>query len=1035
MAQRQPININFAEGLDTKSDPKQLSIGKFLSLQNSVFTKARLLGKRNGYGPLTALPDTTSTYLTTFGGNLTAIGTKLQAFSQGPKQWVNKGTFQPISFSQVPVVRSALNQTQADAVVATNGLVCTVFTEVNNSVASYKYVIQDSVTGQNIIAPTLIPVSSGTVTGSPRVFLLGGYFIIVFTNVITAVSHLQYIAVSTNMPTVVTANADIASSYVAKTTLSWDGVVFGSALYIAYDTLAGGQQVAITSLNTSFVVAAPQSFIGSIATIMSMSADIESGLAIIYAAFYDLASTTGFVVAVDQNLNQVMTATQIISSGTVNNITCTAQGGICTVAYENAATYSYDANIATNFLASVSVTRPNTVTTGTVGPTTTFLRSVGLASKAFLINGVMYMLTAYDGKSTTVAAFQPTYFMVNLSGNVVARFAYQNGGGYLTVGLPQAQVVGVSVNVAYLFKDLIQSINTQGGLNSAGLAASPGGIYSQTGVNLATLAFNASTLSISELGKNLNLSGGMLMSYDGNTINEQDFNLFPDSIEATWSTTGGNIQAQPDGATNTNAYFYQVIYQWTDAQGNIFNSAPSIPISVTTTGTGTTGSITIHGPNMRLTYKTGVKIIIFRWSVHQQNYYQVTSIPAPLLNSTTTDSFTFVDTLADSAIIGNSLIYTTGGVIPDFGGPASTAITIFDTRLWLIDAEDQNLLWYSKQVIEGTPVEMSDLFTLFIAPNAGASTNTGPMHCLAPMDDKLIIFKANAIYYINGTGPDNTGANNQFSQPIFITSTVGSVNQNSIVLMDNGLMFQSDKGIWLLGRNLATTYIGAPVEAFNSATVNSAVVVPGTTQVRFTLSTGITLMYDYFYGQWGTFVGVPAVSSTIYNNLHTYINSIGGVAQETPGIYLDNGNPVLMQFTTGWINPAGLQGYLGASEFYFLGEYFSPHKVVTEIAYDYNSAPQQLTVITPTNASPAYGQPSPFGQGTPFGGPTSVEQWRVHLTKHRCEAFQISVQEQFDSTLGIPAGAGFTMSGLDLVVALRKGWRPISSAHSAGGQQ
>ena len=34
-----------------------------------------------------------------------------------------------------------------------------------------------------------------------------------------------------------------------------------------------------------------------------------------------------------------------------------------------------------------------------------------------------------------------------------------------------------------------------------------------------------------------------------------------------------------------NAYFYQVTYEWSDSQGNLFRSAPSIPISVTTTGT------------------------------------------------------------------------------------------------------------------------------------------------------------------------------------------------------------------------------------------------------------------------------------------------------------------------------------------------------------------------------------------------------------------------------------------------------------------
>jgi len=40
--------------------------------------------------------------------------------------------------------------------------------------------------------------------------------------------------------------------------------------------------------------------------------------------------------------------------------------------------------------------------------------------------------------------------------------------------------------------------------------------------------------------------------------------------------------------------------------------------------------------------------------------------------------------------------------------------------------------------------------------------------------------------------------------------------------------------------------------------------------------------------------------------------------------------------------------------------------------------------------------------------------------------------EVYDGTEGAPAGAGFTLSGLNLVVGLKKGYRPIRSAYSAG---
>jgi hypothetical protein len=340
MLQKQPIPISFNLGVDTKTDPKQVQAGRFLSLQNSVFSTTGEMKKRDGYSQLTTLPSPAS-YITTFGGNLTAIGSTLQAYSPGTKSWLNKGTFQPIAMNVIPTVRSALNQTQADSVIASNGFVCTVYSELNYMTYDYKYVIQDYASQQYIVGPTLIPANGGgTITGSPRVFLLGGYFIIVFTNVISATNHLQYIAVSVNSPTTVTANADIASGYGSAPTVSWDGVVVNNQLFIAYNTAAGGQQIKITYLDTSLVLGTTVSFAGQICTMMSMYVDATNlAQIVIYAAYYDVAGKTGHVLAIDNNLNKLMSPTSIITVLTVDNITCTAQNGICTVVYEVANAY------------------------------------------------------------------------------------------------------------------------------------------------------------------------------------------------------------------------------------------------------------------------------------------------------------------------------------------------------------------------------------------------------------------------------------------------------------------------------------------------------------------------------------------------------------------------------------------------------------------------------------------------------------------------------------------------------------------------
>lgn len=1007
--QKQAISINFAEGLDQKGDPFQLKPGKFLSLKNSVFSTTGRLQKRNGFSQLASLPDTTSTYVTTFNGNLTAIGQSLEAYSMGSETWVNKGAFQPLELSTLPLIRNNLNQSQSDSSIAANGLICTVYTEVNNTTSTYKYAVADSVTGQNIVAPTEIPGAGGVVTGSPRVFLLGNYFVIVFTNVIAATNHLQFIAINTTLPTSVTVNADLSTTYTPSTTVNFDGVVVNNSLYVAYNSSAAS--IKMTYLDSTLLQHNTVTFAGRVATLMSVAADSTGSTPIIYAVFYDLASTTGYALAVNQQLNTVLAPTLVIAAGTVLNITSVAQSGVCTFYYEVSNNYSYDGAIPTHFIDRNTITQA-----GVVGTAGVLVRSVGLASKAFLLTGRSYFLAVYN------STYQPTYFLINDSGKVISQLAYENAGPYYTKGLPNASVDEDenTASISYLRKDLISATNkTQG---AAALTASP--VYSQTGVNLSNFKIGTSKIITAEIGQNLLLTGGFLWMYDGYQAVENNFFLYPDSVEVTTSATGGLLTAQQ--------YFYQVTYEWSDNQGNVFRSAPSIPVSVTTTGA--TSSNTVNVPTLRLTHKTAnpVKIVIYRWSTAQQTYYQVTSLTAPTLNSTTTDSIAFVDVLADSAILGNNIIYTTGGVVENIGPPSFSDISLFKSRLLGVDSEDTNLLWYSKQVINSTPVEMSDLFSMYIAPTTGAQGSTSGMKFTAPMDDKAIIFKKDALYYITGNGPDNTGANNDFSEPIFITATVGSENKSSLVFIPQGLMFQSDKGIWLLGRDLSTQYIGAAVQNFNQYTVQSAVNVPGTNQVRFTLSNGQTLMYDYFENQWGIFEGTPCISSTLFEGLHTFINQYGQVFQESPNTYLDGTNPVLMSFTTSWLNLAGLQGYERLYYFYLLGTFLSPHKLAISIAYDYNSNPTQQSIIVPDNYNATWGGDATWGANALWGGQPALEQWRIFAQRQRCEAFQITVQEIFDSSYGVPAGAGFTMSGINSVVGLKKAYRPIAAKNTVG---
>lgn len=1084
---KKTIEFNFSSGIDTKTDPNQVAIGKFINLENIVFDNVGLLMKRNGFGSLTTLSASFLSSITTYMGSLVALGNTLNIYSPDQNLWITKGQINQVSLNTITLYRSATSQSAVDSAVSAAGLSCTVWVD---SDGNSKYQVNDSSNGQVLLSAVNLP----TVANAPRVFALTRSFLITFLTTVSATPHLQYISVPYTSLSSPTSATDI-SAQVKTNATGYDGAVYNGTLYIAWNGSDGGGAIRQCSINSALTQSTTHVISGQTADLMSVV--INPTNTNIWMTFWNSSANNALTAILDLNGNVVLTSTTVLSSTVISQITGVINGGILNLFYQ--VTNTYPSSVRSDYVQTKTVT-----ITGSGSSATTVLRSVGLASKAFLVNSIPYVMMTYGG------SFQPTYFISDVSGNIQAKLAYANGGGYVSGQVLPNVSTNLSGNIfiPYLYKDLLLSVSKLNTVDQvqAGAQIVNSNVYSQSGINGASFNFSTGALT-NEISGSLHLTGGFLSSYDGVRPVENNFHVWPEDITGSITGSGGGLQPQQ--------YWYQVTYEWTDGQGFIIRSSPSVPLKVDSTSTTTTnftftsvfssgansitassvtglfvgqyltdsttgtniqantyitsivGSVvglslptagnsasspgdtlstnnvitnTLTIPTLRLTAKTGVslvRIVVYRWSTANQEYYQTSSITSPLLNNPAADTVTFTDRNNDNSIIGNPLIYTTGGVVEDISPPSTQIMTLWQDRLFLVDAEDQNLIWFSKQAIENTPLEMSDLLTIYVAPSIGATGPTGPITALFPMDSNLIIFKENIPFYITGTGPDNLGNNNLFTDPQAIAASVGCDNQSSLVLIPQGLMFESQNGIWILERNLQTNYIGAAVEDFTMAgNVLSAVSVPGTNQVRFTLDSGVTLMYDHYKGEWSTFTGIPSISSCIYNEFHTILNQYGKLFQETPGIYLDGTNPVLVSFTSAWIkSEVMIQGWQRAYWFVLLGNYISPHNLTIGVAYDFNPSIYQQAAIAPDNYSPAWGGDTKWG-GSPdltWGGNGPIEQWQVNFEKQSCQSFQLTLTEQFDPTKGQAAGAGLTISGLNLVVGTKKAYpRNISTTHRTG---
>lgn len=1067
------ISISFGQGIDTKADPNQVIPGKLIALYNATLSETLALNKRNGYQPQAtfttgvASSSLTNQKLATFNNQLLAFdGKSCQSISGGSPIFIDN--FQGAQPSITTVQREVTALINCDSAYNTN-FNNTAYTWSSSCIAPNFQ--QLSFLGS--IGKLQINSANGTVLASTginnfvkqRLFSFGNNFY--WVGIAYATSALQYyqipatgssasFALATNVGT-----GAVGGDFQSNTLTTgfnryqrYDGCIAANNLYVAWF------QPATSAINVSLIT------VSGVTLTKSFQADASGALGIfgdsgnVWVVYHNGATSAGFAAFSTSALNiqsgpNAWFTSDVPAAGngfqvnlpqTFTGTNNALQANVYTQflnyyppSQPSAATITWNSLQRSDFIAKQSL---NGALNATSGSSSVVIRGMGLSSKAFNYLGDDYFLAAYGGTQTASSAdrLEPTYFLVTptkSTNNIVSKIAYQNGAGYdfqtgglsflgnsnygsVGYGLPLPQVFSTPANpnqfnVPYLIKTAAIT------LSSTSLQQ-PFFISYNYGINAAALNFNAPTLNVAaSYGSNLNISGGYLAAFDGKNITEQNFHLFPEDVQLVGSSTFGP-------AANTYAYCY--LYEYQDAQGNIFRSYPSKSYSITTAGSSAIYQIV---PTLRATNKKNVKIRAFRNapSIDSLTFHDINPL-SPAINSPSIDNVVIQDSLTDAALIGNPVLYTTGNVVPDTGAPAPLWMTTYKLRLMILDPE-QNIWWYSKEVIPGTTVEMSALQTFSVNTKYGNS-NAG-----LEMDDKFILFTRStdgslgAIYYMTGEGPSPNGQNNDFSLPNIITSTLTTNNPNSLVLTPDGIMFQSDKGIWVLGQNLSPDYIGAPVEGFNQSTVTSANVIPGTTQVRFTLNSGVCLVWDYFQRQWSVFSNINATHGLLFQSLFTYLSqnqSQAMVLQETIGQYLDLSAAILRSLTTSWLSFAGLQGYQRASRAYLLGNNQTPSLINVSLAYDFNPSPSQTAVVKPlSNPNGSWGKNPFWGSGTSFGGADPNSPYRINFTRQKCMSLQITLQESLDPN-NIVYGPGAIWEAIGVVIGGKLSYPKLPAANS-----
>ena len=1021
--ERQVITMPLAQGVDTKTDAKQVVAGKLLELENGVFTTLKAIRKRDGNVTLgTQVTNGAASFTTidagkglaTYGNELLlANGESIYSYDQAPNAWTDKGAFESVYVTNASVVRDSYDQACPDGVTHPDGLQAYVW-EDSSGTNVIKYCIIDSATGQTVQPATLL--ASNAI--KPRVITISGLFLFYWYDTSATTLKVAQLPVgSPNGTPSASTLTGLASdeNAINSTSPNYDVCVVGNQIAVAFNNrlTGGGTTVRMyygfnptTQSATQYsqpdrsraitVFPAQTVTVGATGLVVAFSTD--NGSSPYTASVVYLALTSQLLLVnsdtVETGLESVRAITGIAAPNGTDNFqlywsVISSTPGVARKTYKAVVDSQYNYTL-----------------------TSPWLQTAVLIARAFAYNGNVYVPVTYWTSET----IQPTNFIVREDLYIAAKALASVSGGY-----PRTNSLSYGTISRTILPGVTQISASEFRFACTEQALTAGaGIQTPNNVSALTFNFDSPEHSYGHatLGQDLHFTGGFVQMYDGVSVVEHNFHLYPDFCTTSVSTSGGHIAA--------GTYTYAVTYEWIDNQGNPHISYPLLVPNVVVGGT-TTGSVQLTVPYLQFTAKTSnpVQIIFYRTQSLGPVLYRISSLTVPDYNviNGASSTLTYTDTLADASIETNPQLYTqpldttVDAVVPNQPAPPTGFMQLHRNRIWVVDSTNPLQIWYSKEVLAGYPVEFNSTFVKQIDPRGG------PVTALATVDDKLLVFKKSHIFFIVGQGPTNNNQNDDLSDAILITTDCGCIEPRSVVGTPVGIMFQSAKGIYLIDRSLAVQYVGSPVEAYNNETITSATLVSTTNQVRFTLESGKTLVFDYFVQQWGTFTNQYAVDSLVWQDTMVMLRSNGNVLKETPGVFTDAGSPIKLKLATSWLSFANVQGFQRVRRAQILGAWKSAHNLLVSVCVDFNDTIIQQATIVPAPVT-YYGGSSPYGAESVYGGTFQLYQWRVDLARQKTQAVKLILEDLPAAT----AGEGLSLTSLGFEVGAKTGLNKVPAS-------
>ena len=997
---KRKVTVPLAAGLQTKADPRALQPPGLTVCKNIEFEEVGGLQKRKPYVSIgvNILGGGTLSNVRRFYANgdelICFTSEALYSWSARDTAWVLKATWLAAKVTEQSSFVDPTEQVSTDRCEVGN---CVIFAWVKNHGTATSRTVwvaaKDKTTGATILPAT--QPSSGGVTGvdRPRLVALASKALLFFVN---SDDDLVVIGLT---PATLAADLAVAGTLILDTADHsdyYDAVSDGTAAYFAVRR----------NPNTSYEVG----------TVSSAVAVTKATIARACSGPISLAVSPGgasrLLVARD---NSGTLRGDILNQSTFAEVTANVSLGTTSTAFVQVTAcyrtvqvggqwncYVFVGELEDEGGNSGNLFRVATLNNaGTAVTLANLATNLSLASRAFDHNGRVYVNTVFAidavvGGVTASADFrsapQNTYFLHRDDGFLVAKMATHVAAGHrsVTSHLPGVQSLGSNVYAWCGGERRSIPINTR---QSDYSARAPRDIQITFDSNDARRC--------ARLGQTLYITGGEVMQYDGTSLVECGWHLFPwkffffvagaGTMTAgtyTWGSTWRSDNAVGDRDRSTMVS--------TDSATLAINEEAQIlvdPVAAATHRTKYCQEI----------WRTPADPVAGapRYLVTGQDPTVITGDNAFIPGGNSPGSF--VDSYADTVLTTKEAFDENDGVLERLAPPPASIIVATQSRIILAGISDNPYrIVYSRLRGEGEVAAFHDALTVDVPPTGGAIT------ALGFLNETLVAFCETAVWALPGDGFDNTGGGQNYGPARLLSSDVGAVNAEAVALTPKGLLFKSSKGWYLLSSGWQVQYIGSAVASFDSDTICAVHVMESKHQVRCMGASSRALVWDYLVNEWSEWTITDGIHAGLWNSTYHYATSSAVKAEQSSYSTAD----YFFDVETAWIP---VDGFLGRGRIWYIapvGEYRSAFDLRIRIARNYDDS----DASGPTWVDDKFWSPSP----TTVGGPLRVRHGLA--SPQRCHAIKVRLTDYADgSTTNPPAGEALKLTALEIEMGVEPG--------------